>query len=211
MGHEHDPRRPAPRTEYGPRPREGAQHLEGYPREGALSQERGFGHVPGQRWAGGYGGDALQRAPDGPPSGRGFTGSDFGPTRDAHRTPDGYGMRGTDMGMGERLEDRGPHYGKGPKGYQRSDARIHEDVCETIAHQGHIDATEVEVKVERGIVTLSGTVRERQDKRGLEQLVEHTLGVEDVHNQIRLARSAAAAKGRAEPVADAQHGKALRS
>ena len=147
----------------------------------------------------------------GPSSGRGFSGSDFGPTRDAHRAPDGYGMRGTDMGMGERLEDRGPHYGKGPKGYQRSDARIHEDVCETIAHQGHIDATEVEVKVERGIVTLSGTVRERQDKRGLEQLVEHTLGVEDVHNQIRLARSAAAAKGRAEPVADAQHGKALRS
>ena len=181
-----------------------------YPRDGgAFTQERGFGHVPGQRWGGGYGGDAVHPAPDGPPSGRGFSGSDFGPARSA---PTGYGTHGSDMGMGERLDDRGPHYGKGPKGYQRSDARIHEDVCEAIAQQGHIDATDVEVKVERGIVTLTGTVHERHDKRGLEQLVEHTLGVEDVHNQIRLARSVAAAKPEtAEPVPELEKSKTLRS
>lgn len=210
MGQRHDPRKPAPPTEYGPSPRQSAHNNEGYPRDGGgFSQERGFGHVPGQRWGGGYGGDAVQRVPDGPPSGRGFSGSDFGPARSA---PAGYGVHGTDMGVGERLDDRGPHYGKGPKGYQRSDTRIHEDVCEAIAQQGHIDATDVEVKVERGIVTLTGTVHERHDKRGLEQLVEHTLGVEDVHNQIRLARSAAAAKQRAaEPAPEPEKGKTLRS
>jgi len=199
MGHPNDPRKPAPPIDY---PHD----------EGLFSHELGFGHVPGQRWGGGYGGDAVQRLPNGPPSGRGFTGSDFGPPRDPRHDPPGHGTHGTDMGMGERLEARGPHYGKGPKGYQRSDARIHEDVCEAIATQGHIDATNVEVKVDKGILTLTGTVHERRDKRGLEQLVEHTRGVHDVHNEIRLVRSAAAKERAADPaVREPKNGKSLRS
>jgi len=101
-------------------------------------------------------------------------------------------MGGSDLGFGyaehEGYEERGPHYGKGPKGYRRSDERIHEDVCETIARQGYIDASDVEVKVEKGIVTLSGTVGLRQEKRALEQMVERVRGVEDVQNELRLQR-----------------------
>jgi osmotically-inducible protein OsmY len=102
----------------------------------------------------------------------------------------GYGFEGTDMGMGARdfEEERGPHYGKGPKGYKRSDERTREDVCDAIAHQGHIDATDVEVKVQDGIVTLSGTVARREEKRGLEHLVERCRGVHEVHNELRLKR-----------------------
>ena len=216
MGHRQDPRKLAPPTEYGPSPRQSAHNVEGYPREGGFTHELGFGHVPGQRWGGGYGGDAIQRLPDGPPSGRGFTGSDFGPPRDPRRDPPGHGMHGTDMGMGERVEERGTHFGKGPKGYQRSDARIHDDVCEAIANQGHIDATNVEVRVEDGVLTLTGTVHERRDKRGLEQIVEHTRGVHDVHNEIRLARSGAGRERAAAPAAEPapsepKNGKSLRS
>ncbi len=84
--------------------------------------------------------------------------------------------------------DRGPHYGKGPKGYKRSDDRIREDVCEMIARQGHIDASDVEVRVESATVILTGTVAARQDKRGLEQLVERCRGIDDVQNEIRVRR-----------------------
>jgi hypothetical protein len=123
--------------------------------------------------------------------------------REGERGPGyGYGFEGTDMGMGarDRDEDRGPHYGKGPKGYKRSDERTREEVCDAIAHQGHIDATEVEVKVQDGIVTLSGTVVRREEKRGLEHLVEHVRGVHEVHNELRLKREPPRAEAKhAEP------------
>lgn len=210
MSHREEPRRPASSPSDERTPRQSTHNREDYPREGSFAKESGFGHVPGQRWGGGYGGDAAY--PDGPPSGRGFTGSDFGPARDLRRDAPSHGGRGTDMGMGERLENRGPHFGKGPKGYKRSDARIHEDVCDAIAHQGHIDATDVEVKVASGIVTLSGTVHERHDKRGLEQLVEHVRGVEDIHNEVRLARNVGGnPRSSEERPTEAKDGKSLRS
>ncbi len=191
---------------------------------GSFLNEDSPGHVPNQRWSGGYGGDRDRErerggyGPSGPPSGRGFTGNDFGGLprhrdraygapadlgsrhfgndvdRGGRMSPagGGYGFQGTDMGMGAPHEDRGPHYGKGPKGYKRSDERTREDVCDAIAHQGHIDASDVEVKVTDGIVTLSGTVARRHEKRGLEHLVEHCRGVHEVHNELRLKRTDAA-------------------
>lgn len=102
----------------------------------------------------------------------------------------GQSMGGSDLGFGygdhEGDTERGPHYGKGPKGYKRSDDRIREDVCECIAHQGHIDASDVEVRVEGGVVSLSGTVGQRHHKRVLEQMVERVRGVDDVRNELRL-------------------------
>ena len=172
---------------YGGYPAEGVGAYGGERRghshdEGVFLREQGFGHVPGQRWSGGYGGDRDRvLGQPAPPQrfagGRGFTGSDFGPSYPA-----------SDMGMGAPHIDRGPHYGKGPKGYKRSSERTREEVCEAIAHQGHIDASDVEVKVEDGVVTLTGTVPHRHDKRGLEHLVERCRGVDYVHNELRLKR-----------------------
>jgi osmotically-inducible protein OsmY len=41
------------------------------------------------------------------------------------------------------LEDRGhgPHSGRGPKGYRRSDERIREDVCDLLCEHGGVDAS----------------------------------------------------------------------
>ena len=86
--------------------------------------------------------------------------------------------------------ERGPHWGKGPKGYTRSDERTREDVCDAIARQGHIDATDVDVKVENGTVTLSGTVALRVHELSLERLVKRCLGVRDVRSDLRLIRLA---------------------
>jgi hypothetical protein len=80
----------------------------------------------------------------------------------------------------------GPHSGRGPQGYQRSDARIEEDVCEHLTHHGMLDATGVQVRVENGEVTLTGTVESRQAKRLAEDILDAVSGVKDVHNQLRV-------------------------
>lgn len=91
------------------------------------------------------------------------------------------------------VDDRGPHYGKGPKGYKRSDERIREEVCELLARQGFIDASDVEVTVEAGVVRLVGVVATRQEKRGLEQIADRVHGVDEVRNELRLRRDNVAA------------------
>ena len=86
--------------------------------------------------------------------------------------------------MLERMEARrGP--GRPPRGYQRSDERIREDVCERLM-EGPVDVGDVEVTVSNGEVTLSGTVEERWEKRALEDIIAQVRGVHDVHNRIRV-------------------------
>lgn len=82
----------------------------------------------------------------------------------------------------------GPHSGRGPQGYRRADTRIHEDVCERLAEHGGVDASRIEVKVENGEVTLTGTVPERRMKRLAEDTLEEIRGVVDVHNHLKVAR-----------------------
>lgn len=77
--------------------------------------------------------------------------------------------------------------GRGPKGYQRTDARIYEDVCDRLSH-ADVDAENIEVMVSNGEVTLAGSVHDRWDKRQAEDLAEDVSGVRDVHNNIRVHR-----------------------
>jgi hypothetical protein len=83
--------------------------------------------------------------------------------------------------------DNGPFAGRGPKGYQRSDERIREDVNDRLTDHPAIDATEIEVRVTAGEVTLSGTVESRRVKRLAEDIVDSVRGVRDVHNELRVA------------------------
>jgi hypothetical protein len=76
----------------------------------------------------------------------------------------------------------------GPKGYRRTDERIREDLCERLAHSGRLDVSDVEVAVEGGVVTLTGSVPERQQKYLLEDIAEEVFGVEDVRNEVRVQR-----------------------
>jgi hypothetical protein len=80
----------------------------------------------------------------------------------------------------------GPHRGRGPKGYQRSDERILEDASESLTRHGRVDASNIEVEVENGEVTLEGTVDNRAAKRMAEDAVEQVPGVRDVHNRLRI-------------------------
>lgn len=83
--------------------------------------------------------------------------------------------------------DRFQGQGKAPRGYTRSDTRIHEEVCERLMYSPY-DVSEVEVTVSQGEVTLAGVVHTRADKWGIEDIAEAVLGVREVHNRIRLLR-----------------------
>ncbi len=81
------------------------------------------------------------------------------------------------------------HFGKGPKGFKRSDDRIREEVSEALFHDHAVDASEIEVNVYDGEVILSGTVSERRMKRLAEDCVDNIIGVKDVRNEIRIQSS----------------------
>ena len=96
----------------------------------------------------------------------------------------GGGMGSFSGGFGGRNE-QGQHSGRGPKNWQRSDERIKEDVNERLTEHSHIDATEIDIQVRNGEVTITGTVEDRRIKRMVEDLVEGVSGVKEVHNQLR--------------------------
>jgi hypothetical protein len=106
---------------------------------------------------------------------------------------------------GSSVQDN--RWGRGPKGYQRADNRIHEDVCDRLTYSD-VDAENIEVTVTNGEVTLSGTVRDRWDKRRAEDVAEHVSGVRDVHNNIRVHREARGI-GQSETSASDQPGTVL--
>jgi len=94
----------------------------------------------------------------------------------------GYGGYGGGTGT---YSEPGRHAGRGPKGYQRSDERIREDVCERLTQHPEVNAEEIEIQVKNGEVTLTGTVERREEKRMAEDAAESVPGVKDVHNQLR--------------------------
>jgi osmotically-inducible protein OsmY len=81
------------------------------------------------------------------------------------------------------------HRGKGPKNYQRSDDRIREDVCDRLADDDMLDASDIEVNVNGSEVVLTGTVLSREAKRHAEDIVESISGVRHVENRIRVGRA----------------------
>lgn len=92
--------------------------------------------------------------------------------------------RGFDLHQYE-LRQRGVHKGKGPKGWQRSDQRITDDVNDALTEDPYVDASDIEVSVEHGEVTLAGTVESRLIKRRAEDLAERVSGVKNVENRLR--------------------------
>ena len=84
------------------------------------------------------------------------------------------------------MKQRGVHRGKGPKSYQRSDQRITDDINDVLTDDPYVDASEIEVIVSSGEVTLNGMVENKGIKRRVEDLVEDVSGVKHVENRLRL-------------------------
>ena len=81
------------------------------------------------------------------------------------------------------------HFGKGPKGYQRSPARIKDEACEILARDFELDASGITIDLENRVLILKGEVNSRRDKRRAEWLLEELPGIEDIRNLISIKKS----------------------
>ncbi|ESJ23640.1 transporter [Cupriavidus sp. HPC(L)] len=173
--------------------------------------QRTYPGDPGYRQSGtsGYGGSSGQ-------GGRGYGLESYesgGRGRSQYQS--GYGSQsgsqyGSQYGQGQQYGgqqsqqygQQGQQYGQqqrrrrvGPKGYQRSDERIREDLCERLSDVPMVDVSQVSVEVSGGAVTLTGTVRERHEKFVIEDIADEIFGVQEVHNQIRVTRDSMGSAG----------------
>jgi osmotically-inducible protein OsmY len=80
---------------------------------------------------------------------------------------------------------QGAHYGKGPKGWP-SDEKIKKDVSIGLFLNPEVPSREIAVKVDQGVVTLEGFVRDREEKKAAEECIENLPGVFDVLNKLIL-------------------------
>lgn len=101
-----------------------------------------------------------------------------------------YSWFGEDDGrQTQATQGRQSNRGRGPKGYRRSDERIREDVSDRLTDDHWLDASAIEVAVVSAEVVLTGTVKNRDDKRRAENLAEAVSGVDNVQNNLRIERS----------------------
>ncbi|HET6613869.1 MAG TPA: BON domain-containing protein, partial [Kofleriaceae bacterium] len=126
-------------------------------------------------------GDERMEMMEGRPYGRGY-----------------YGMSGYRTGFSRERPYGMSRQTRGPKNYRRSDERIREDVCDLLC-EGHFDARDIEVSVENGEVTLSGSVRSKEAKRMAEDMADDTGGVMQVHNQLRIHEESTSERGNGHP------------
>jgi osmotically-inducible protein OsmY len=86
----------------------------------------------------------------------------------------------------ERQEEQGRE--RGPRARRRPDESLAQELHEILVNDPELDATDIEVVVESGAVTLRGEVGDSHAKLLAEELVETVPGVREVHNQLRVAR-----------------------
>jgi hypothetical protein len=93
--------------------------------------------------------------------------------------------------------DYGEYSGYGPSGYTRPADRIQDDVNDRLTWHSGIDATDIHVSVNDGMVTLTGSVDTRPDKRLARDIADAVPGVWDVDNQLTV-RNRRRARGQSQ-------------
>ncbi len=78
------------------------------------------------------------------------------------------------------------HRGRGPKGYVRSDDKMLEDVSERMFHDPLLDASNIELSIADGELTMDGSVDSRRAKRRAEDLADSVAGIGHVQNNLRV-------------------------
>ena len=78
----------------------------------------------------------------------------------------------------------GPHRGRGPRNYRRPDDAIVDEANRALTHESHVDASEIDVRCDAGVLILEGHVEDRSAKRRAEDTVHDIDGVVDVQNRL---------------------------
>jgi hypothetical protein len=167
---------------YGNRPRGSQGGFQGSGNIGSNVGAWGSGGFGSGGYAGGYGREFA--GGEGRWSGSQQSGSYTNPQHSGTQFGGQYGG----WQYGGPSTGAGSFAGRGPRNYQRSDDRIREDVNERLTADARIDASDIEVRVQNGEVTLSGTVNDGRTRRLAEEIIEDMPGVRDVHNDLRVNR-----------------------
>lgn len=155
-------------------------------------QAGGYNTLPGQSEGGFSDGHAGQAS--GPTGGSGSGGGYTGQTGTGYGQTLG-GEQEEPADHQEGLLDKARHLVSGvlggnedggPQSYSRDDDRVRDDVNDRLVDDPFLDASHIEVSVERGHVTLSGAVTARPDKRRAQDLADDVSGVKQVHNNLRI-------------------------
>jgi hypothetical protein len=164
--------------------------------------DRGYGarrgpgddHAYGRRDDGRQHGATDQGGYRGEPAGDSRRGEGYGRfdgpgSYGGYGSPASYGAQGWSQGGSMQARPR-----RGPKGYTRSDERIRDDICDHLM-RSDLDVEDVSVRVEKGHVTLEGTVQHRHVKHRLEDIVDACMGVQDIDNRVRVRRAGDSERG----------------
>jgi hypothetical protein len=100
-----------------------------------------------------------------------------------------YGQPRQEYGQRYGYQPRTRRFATGPKGYQRSDERLKEDISERLMESHSIDSSDVSLEVRGARVVLEGTVPSRHMKHAIEDLVDACPGVQDIDNRVRVANT----------------------
>jgi hypothetical protein len=161
----------------------GAQYSEGY---GSL----GYGEPTYGGSSRGYAGPGASYAPPG------YGAQGAGAAQHHGGQWSGYGALGT-FGGERRESRRQDRVRREPRGYQRSDERLRDEIYDKLIRQTNIDVSDVEVAIDEGVVSLSGMLSTRWEKHQVEDIVDSIWGVKDIHNNLRV-RSAGDHEGSAD-------------
>ena len=189
---------------------EGGSGAQGYGGQGAYGR---YGSQSDYGTPGGYAGDRVYRQQSGAQHETGGGAHYGGQVSYGQGAYGGYGQGEWGRSSGQS----GPSWGnwgqsgpaakqqrRGPKGYQRSDERLKEDICERLMNRWDIDSSDVSIEVSGGNVILEGNVPERRMRHAIEDLVDDCYGVRDIDNRLRVQRfygettSGAAAESRSQ-------------
>lgn len=141
----------------------------------------------GQPGLGGYG-DFREpggaRSGGGREQGQGGYAQDQGPHAQSGQSRGG-GQSAQVRRYAQGPDEPGPSQrGRGPRKYLRSDSRIADDLIDRLTDDEQLDAREILVMVENGVVTLTGEVEARWMKHRAEDIAADVSGVRDVRNRL---------------------------
>jgi osmotically-inducible protein OsmY len=72
------------------------------------------------------------------------------------------------------------------QGIKKADTQIHHDVLEELKWDSRVDETEVGVEVDKGVVTLTGTVTSWAKRMAAEEAARRVIGVLDVASDVKV-------------------------
>jgi osmotically-inducible protein OsmY len=147
------------------------------------------GHEEGHTGRGPYSSRDFDRSAPYDAAGRSYYGGQEG-RADTYGSA-GYRQQGKRYWFDESGNDQGraaSYRGVGPRGYVRSDERLRELICERLT-EAELDASDMDVQVNEGTVTLEGSVPDRRTRHQAEDLVDECGGVKDIQNHLRVRGS----------------------